>query len=837
MGSYSTFGNALNTCCKGCNVLSILLALVFSSGGNYVQFPYTVSNAIDRSRSQADSIRFADSSRVAHIADSCLSCASVDSVNIGIAGTTSGGIVQNSRSLHGNIDSLSLTQIVHSPFTANINKNIGNIVLGEDNVDTVGTWNFVSGIGHRDSGNYNSVVEGNYNGCKGCSQSHIEGHGVTAYSSGTSHLENANNKDSLSTSVHIEGESQHSNSNHYTHLEGYANLGYNSSSAHIEGKLNWLNNGVGTHIEGENNVVKHNDKHIEGVGNVDTSVNPYNHVEGAYNIVNGSATNAHIEGSANYASGNMQYGHIEGTYNKDSSTKTHTEGSNNTVFSGSSYSHVEGFANQLQPNSQYSHVEGYVNIDSNTSESHTEGEQNYLTNALRTHVEGYSNNGRGSSDSHLEGRVHTDSSSDALHLEGILNTAKGTSETHIEGYGNTGKLSNVGHIEGRLNTQRKSQYSHNEGIGNNLDSLSFAAHIEGYYNGSNSYNIHSEGSNNTDSGDYVSHIENFSNASRSDTMSHIEGIRNITLKTTGIHMEGGFNIADSGSRFGHVEGDSNYLSKLNFASHIEGARDSSKANYSHNQGYGNIIGPLGTYASVSGRMNRANGMNSTVFGRANTAHYRQTIFGTYAKNDSTSDTLGFIGQLLFKIGNGTSDTTHKDIFTVSDSGNVVVAGSIMATNIFPYYDDTYTLGSARHSFSIVYTQIVIPRNGGTSLSLGTNVDVASISIGGPTQTGATIVLGGSSTVSSNLTLSAYSNDLLYKSDSTYSITLPTTFVSKKEQTICNTLPYSLIIPSTVTLYGNGVSYNNTTKTVALDQVIKLIQISTTVWFISTSTLL
>jgi len=183
---------------------------------------------------------------------------------------------------------------------------------------------------------------------------------------------------------------------------------------------------------------------------------------------------------------------------------------------------------------------------------------------------------------------------------------------------------------------------------------------------------------------------------------------------------------------------------------------------------------------------------------------------------------------------------------LSVSGNIYLGNlTITSGNISPNAANTGSIGQTALPYNIMYSVNYNSPNGfncsiGSGNSSG-NITIASslvggaLSIGGAAQTSPTVIHGGSTTVAAPLSIIASTNDLLYVSGSSYDITLPTTFISKKEQTITNASAYNVIVPSSVTVYGNGTSYTNTSINILPNQIVKLVQISSTTWYISQST--
>jgi hypothetical protein len=87
-------------------------------------------------------------------------------------------------------------------------------------------------------------------------------------------------------------------------------------------------------------------------------------------------------------------------------------------------------------------------------------------------------------------------------------------------------------------------------------------------------------------------------------------------------------------------------------------------------------------------------------------------------------------------------------------------------------------------------------------------------------------------ISAGFTVSAATPDNLFLASS-YAINLGTALVAKYIA-ISSTASYTIVVPSTVTVYYNGVTYTNVTKTVPSGYTMCLNQISATMWFLQGS---
>ena len=262
-------------------------------------------------------------------------------------------------------------------------------------------------------------------------------------------------------------------------------------------------------------------------------------------------------------------------------------------------------------NGNWSFVSGSDNIAS--SECQAFGSNNTIL--------GYANHGEGVNN--YIGKNARAGSGPGAHVEGWWNVVE-TSQSHAEGYRNKIEAGNAGHAEGQENRI--------DSIGKQSNTIAGAGHVEGISNiitKDASRAGHAEGCGNTASGLY-SHVEGYGNTA-SGSYSHVEGYGHTT----------------SGA-YCHVEGYSNtVLSSTN--SHVEGVECVVRSN-AGTGGYGLHAQNIGTIAD---------GIGQTAMGR-----YNQRMDG--GEDYGTSGTA-------FVIGNGTSDSSRSNAFTVGFNGDVNIA--------------------------------------------------------------------------------------------------------------------------------------------------------------------
>ena len=349
--------------------------------------------------------------------------------------------------------------------------------------------------------------------------------------------------------------------------------------------------------------------------------------------------------------------HSEGKATKALGIASHAEGRSTQAIGF--YSHAEGRGTIA---SFASHAEG-VRSKAMGESSHAEGLE-ALAEGIQSHAEGCWTKAIGQA-SHAEGSSYNQNGS-KLSKDAI---AKGHA-SHVEGGGSqTTEAAYYGHAEGWLAT-----------------SANIAAHAEGYFTNANGKFSHAEGYNTTTEADAESsHVEG-SGTTAKKSCSHAEGFRTIS-EGIGAHAEGRETIAKGG--FSHAEG-SSYLNSTfvnaakadGYASHVEGIGGMATATASHSEGYvtttkGNYSHSEGYYTFAEATASHAEGVRSKAMGEAahaegimtsaegqashaggigtKTTVAAQMAIGKYNAEESTA---------MFIVGNGTSDTDRKNLFSV-----------------------------------------------------------------------------------------------------------------------------------------------------------------------------
>ncbi|MBP0984953.1 MAG: hypothetical protein J6A19_14630 [Oscillospiraceae bacterium] len=277
----------------------------------------------------------------------------------------------------------------------------------------------------------------------------------------------------------------------------------------------------------------------------------------------------------------------------------------------------------------WSHAEGYHTTASG-AEAHAEGNYTQAT-AMAAHAEGYYAKATFEC-SHAEGRSTTASGSSS-HAEGCGSTASGTNGSHAEGLYTKASGANS-HAEGSY-TKAEDYGSHAEGV--NSVAHGYASHAEGNYTKALGEDSHTEGRG-TEVPEY-----NPVNDSKT-TGAHAEG--NYTKANAySAHAEGSYTVA--GGNNSHAEG--TYCEANNANSHAGGSY--SKANVDMGFVHGNyIIVQDETYVEVDGWKYK---MPKSALGS----------FNDYSNTD-----------LIFMIGNGTSENNRQNAFAVDKEGYIYCAG-------------------------------------------------------------------------------------------------------------------------------------------------------------------
>ena len=392
----------------------------------------------------------------------------------------------------------------------------------------------------------------------------------------------------------------------------------------------------------------------------------YSHAVGLNTSITGNSEGSCGEGE-NCSIINSMYSHVEG-YN--SSIRSNSEKPNYSEYLKAN--HAEGTTTII--NSEMCHVEGLDCRIEGGIACHAEGKGTSITlssdrkESEANHAEGAYNNTQDSYCCHTEGYGHAITDCQRCHVEGYVNTLKNSTNTHIEGY-NPGSFDNLMncHIEGETNKMGATQACHIEGRNNNIkkdDSILLACHAEGYSTNAVENYSHSEGYSTTASGE-GSHSEGENNVA-SGIASHAEG-RNTTASGAGAHAEGGYGST--------AEGESSHAE--NFATHA-----------------------IGNYSHAGGLNSTANGVGDFVHGNdlqtSNAGSY-QTVFGKFNLIDNTGNTI-------FAIGNGESNSSRSNAFSIDKEGNVYcnsINSISAASTVFTPYTIEQAIASAKSVFASV----------------------------------------------------------------------------------------------------------------------------------------
>ena len=423
------------------------------------------------------------------------------------------------------------------------------------------------------------------------------------------------------------------------HAEGYGSYAYGGSGNHAEGTVYVYTNPTKDSYYTSQDVYARyyyfskagsgDGHHAEGAGCVATS-GMGNHAEGCltcayggnahhsegFNVKISGGTANHTEGYSNYITGGS-YTHVEGTYNYAAGdTACHIEGASanyNTPTGSSLSARVTQSLTNSAGNDFGNEIIRYTSL-LNIINGTTPGSTTTLANVLSNSLS--SNSG-----------VSTDSTTGQYYLGSShtgMNYLTGATACHIEGLGNSGP-------SGGLCT-------HSEGICNSVNTAAVGAHIEGICNDVEKAGGHAEGIGTSSDG----------------MAAHSEGIGG-KAKGKAAHSEGYH--CECHSIAGHAEGYESIVATNSMASHVEG--------------YSNAI-VSAQYAHCGGAHSRVNGDHGFAHGLYVTAGTNQIAFGKY--NDVSAPNAA---DIMFMIGNGTSDSTRSNIFELDKNGNLSITGDIV----------------------------------------------------------------------------------------------------------------------------------------------------------------
>lgn len=328
----------------------------------------------------------------------------------------------------------------------------------------------------------------------------------------------------------------------------------------------------------------------------------------------------------------------------------------------------------------YAHSEGYKTI-AQGSNSHAEGNET-LSKGINSHAEGYKNESIGNN-AHSEGSL-TKSSGMSSHTEGTSTTASGA-QAHAEGSNNTASGAQS-HAEG-FNTLAQGNKSHAEGVGTVAEGEN--QHVQGKFNIPDVTNKYADIVGNGTDADHRSNAStttwngivwaknDFVIGGDDETtgLSIYDTIKNPVGKTyEDLHYTYDdqvyiiprsaevFNDYENNMAFGEYSDAKGYNTKaVGDMSHAEGNQSKAIGNASHAEGVACISNGYASHAE--GIENVANGIGSHVEGLKNESFVPgQHVEGRFAKKDEA-------GRYISIIGNGTSDSTRSNGFTLDSNGN------------------------------------------------------------------------------------------------------------------------------------------------------------------------
>lgn len=252
------------------------------------------------------------------------------------------------------------------------------------------------------------------------------------------------------------------------------------------------------------------------------------------------------------------------------------------------------------------------------------------------------------------------------HAEGLDNVTFGQN-SHVEGANNyigfalddtKGNLQHCGfnsHVEGFCNTAVYEDHQH----------------VEGYTNFSNGFSNHTEGAHNLNKGE-TCHVEgNYNSVTGSKSkFNSITGDHNTCRETQRSHMSGGNNTLDD-SYNTLVTG------SLNNVSTVHNSIVSGEDNRINTTDYASVSGNHNitldsSYLSICGSQNTVSEGNHVFMqgtGLRSTGGANCSIFGKFNVDDSEN-------RYMMIVGNGTSKSSRRNIFTLDTNGNIYNSGSI-----------------------------------------------------------------------------------------------------------------------------------------------------------------
>lgn len=448
------------------------------------------------------------------------------------------------------------------------------------------------------------------------------------------------------------------------------------SFGHAEGRLTIANGPVGAHAEGNRTIAYGLASHAEGT--ITYAYGDGSHSEGCRTIAEGIT--AHAEGVWTYAAGDHShaegYGsysigghtHSEGTYTVAYGSASHSEGTHTYSYGHSS--HSEGFFN-----SSYgfdSHSEGTYTI-ANANSSHVEGIYTYsYIDAIAAHAEGYYTEVRNTGE-HASGRYNISTRLGTTEIVGNETAEELEAIERNKKYNTLFSIGNglYGDLDGFISEHRRNALEVTENGELYLVGL-------GDYDGTNTQSAYSLREVIIEDELVTSYALNDLNERISTTNYRIDsipeqlwkygtGVQSIEVTENGNNAVGNYSVA--------AGKDNSAIGNFSF---VVGSNNTATGIYSVSAGNSSNANASGTVAIGIG-INSSN-QNETAFGR-----YNESVSFRYDVNPYNINL-----KTIFDIGIGSSVNSRKNALTISDNGEIYIAGignydgTFIKNNVFNY---------------------------------------------------------------------------------------------------------------------------------------------------------
>jgi len=186
-----------------------------------------------------------------------------------------------------------------------------------------------------------------------------------------------------------------------------------------------------------------------------------------------------------------------------------------------------------------------------------------------------------------------------------------------------------------------------------------ASHAEGMLSQASALAAHAEGYN-TDATSNYSHSEGYATLADA-TASHAQGYQ---TNASGLYSHAEGRQTEASGTSSHSEGQSTVA--LGDLSHAEGYETEATGYASHSGGYGTLAS--GLYSRATGRSTEATATASAAFGNETIADQENSVvLGQF--------NLAEAANVVFAIGNGTSDSTRSNVLDIHTNGTLRLQGT------------------------------------------------------------------------------------------------------------------------------------------------------------------